>query len=178
MNHTDKLVLLPMERYELLKRLSRPSDPEKMSPEKRSKLEEKVEEKVEKVPEKRLERAVETSPRDTEKALLSTTDVINSMKTGDRKYAAHILRRMDSSLWDGEGILTGLGLPVRDLIHDLKNSAGGQLITDAKRRNIRHFIYKHTSISPSMITNPKYARTTVAKKDSTSRFKKQWLDHV
>jgi len=184
MNHTDKLVLLPVERYELLKRLSRPVEPEKMSTEKHSELEEEEEgEEVAKNEEKALggpaEASIGVSPKEMENVLLSRVDIIKSMKTVDRRYASKILRRMDSSLWDSNGVLIGLGLQVRDLIHDLKNSTEDKLITPTRRRNIRHFIYKHTSISPSMISNPKYARINVAgksKKDSVKVLKKQWLN--
>jgi len=132
MNHTDKLILLPMERYEMLKRLA-------LAPQIPSKKEKMVEE-------------------EPEKKSMSLQDIMKMMKDSDRHYASKILNCIDPSLWNEAGVLVGVDLPVQDLILDLKNAENDPplLITEKRRQAIKHFIFKHTDIQPSLIMNHKY----------------------
>jgi len=165
MNHTDKLILLPMERYELLKRLAKPSQ----------------------LPSPKQE--VEEEP---ERKSMTLETIIKAMKGSDREYASKILKRIDPTLWDDAGVLIDLDIPVQDFVLDLKNAENNPPlpITSKRRQAIKHFIYKHTNIEPSMILNHKYVpyvkpvkrsvvepvKTSIIKpvKLSTTQFK--WLE--
>ena len=154
MNHTDKLILLPMERYEMLTRLARPSQ-----------LPTAKQEAVEKEPERKP---------------MTLETIINAMKGSDREYASKILKLVDPSLWDDAGVLKGLDIPVQDFVLDLKNAENYPplSITAKSRQAIKHFIYKHTDIEPSMILNHKYVpyvkpvQRSVAEPVKTSRIVK------
>ena len=73
MNHMDKLVLLPMKRYELLKRLDKPSQ---------------------------LSSAKQEVQEEPERKSMTLETIINAMKGSDREYASKILNLIDPALWD------------------------------------------------------------------------------
>ena len=120
-----------MERYEMLKRLARPTLKE--------------------------EETVKPLEEEPVKKPMTLETIMNAMKGSDQDYASKILSHIDPSLWDDDGVLIGVGIPVQDLILDLKNAENNLPVITAKRRQaIKHFIFKHTAIEPSMILNHKY----------------------
>jgi len=169
-----------MERYEMLTRLARSSQ---LS----STKQEEVEEESERKP-KTLETIMnaksivkqEEVEKEAERKPMTLDTIMNAIKGSDREYASKILKLVDPSLWDDAGVLKGLDIPVQDFVLDLKNAENYPplSITAKRRRAIKHFIYKHTDIKPSMILNHKYVpyvkpvQRSVAEPVKTSRIVK------
>jgi len=198
MNHTDKLILLPVERYEMLLRMSQPPAPSSVADPPKEMIVNSLDENSERVDGEGPQSAATASavtatpatraegesagrsmgkdrpeilPESIKKEHLSARDIINSMNREDRQYASKILSHMDPSLWDSDGSLINLELTVQDLIKYLKNltnGGGGKPITKTVQKNIRHFIYKHTSIKPNALFNSKYARKGPERKPQSS----------
>ena len=185
MNHTDKLILIPIERYEMLKKMAHMYRTNNVGA--MTSIKETNETMDTDIPLENVETPskLNTPPPDeplstpvplSEELHTPAESLLVEMDPDERTHAEQILRHMDPRLWDAQGMLLHLGIPVSDFIKDLMNtkSKRGKPVDSKTRRAWKHFMYKYTSIPPSLVLNPGYVRVITKAKN----IKKQnhWLN--